>query len=119
MRWKTVTAPASLASSGSTCTPDDPVPISPTRWPASGTGACGQFAVEYCSPAKVSAPGNAGTLAADSAPTAVIRNLAVASYPPADRTVQRAAGSSHVTLVTLVPNLKSLSRSSRSATVCR
>ena len=72
LRWKTVTDRACRASSGSTCTPEDPVPISPTRLPASGTGSRGQLAVEYCWPAKSPAPSNCGRFAADSAPVAVM-----------------------------------------------
>ena len=72
VRWKTVTDSACFASSGSTWTPDDPVPISPTRRPVRSTGSDGQADVEYCAPVKSSAPSNRGRFAADSAPVAVM-----------------------------------------------
>ena len=63
--WKTVRWRASPAITGTDCTPDDPLPITPTRLPWKATGlSCGQWAVWYSSPSKSSIPGTSGRNAA-------------------------------------------------------
>ena len=50
---------------------DDPVPITPTRWPVKSTGSCGQRPVWRVGPAKASTPGTSGTLVLDRQPVAM------------------------------------------------
>ena len=42
VRWNTVRCPACCAITGIAWIADEPVPITPTRWPAKLTGSCGQ-----------------------------------------------------------------------------
>ena len=46
---------------GIACTPDDPVPITPTRSPVKSTPSCGQRPVWYHCPLKSDRPGKSGT----------------------------------------------------------
>ena len=82
MRWKTVRSAACSAMTGMDCTPDEPVPIRPTRSPLKSTPSCGQRAVWYDCPRKVSVPGISGSLLADRQPVAITKYLAVTALPP-------------------------------------
>jgi hypothetical protein len=57
--------------------PDDPVPITPTRWPVRSTPSWGQRPVWRVRPRNVSIPSISGCFAADRQPVAMIRNCAV------------------------------------------
>jgi len=119
VRWNTVRWAACPAITGIAWMPEAPVPMTATRLPVKSTGSRGQFPVCRLSPPKLSAPGNAGWFAVDRQPTAVTTYLAVAWCPCAVRSVQRPAASSYSTAVTSAPKVKSLRRSSRSATSSR
>ena len=73
VRWKTKRRLASFATWGISCTPVEPVPITPTRLFAKSTPSAGQLAVWYCSPANVSAPLNFGVKLSERAPAALTR----------------------------------------------
>ena len=123
VRWKTVRWAACSAISGIDWIPDEPVPITPTRWPVKSTPSCGQRPVWYVGPANVPSPGTSGSLAADRQPTASTTNRAetvssrsVDVMPRSVVTDQRSVDSSNTALVTLVSNSMSWRRSKRSAT---
>jgi hypothetical protein len=101
---------------GIDCTPDDPVPMTPTRLPVKSTPSCGQVPVWNVSPVNDSAPSIAGMLADDRQPVAMTTNWADTSSPASVRTVQRSAASSNVALVTRVSKRMSGRRPNRSAT---
>ena len=45
VRWNTVRWLACSAITGTDWIADDPVPMTPTRWPVKSTGSCGQWPV--------------------------------------------------------------------------
>ena len=53
MRWNTVSCSASSAISGIDWMPDEPVPMTATRWPVKSTLSWGQRPVKYTSPREV------------------------------------------------------------------
>ena len=61
--------------------PDEPVPITPTRWLVKSTVSCGHLPLWYHLPLKLSKPGKSGTLGSDSWPLAITQNRAVISSP--------------------------------------
>ncbi len=72
VRWKTVSVRGLLGdAAGSTWMPDEPVPITATRWPVKSTPSCGQRLVWYTGPANVSRPGTSGALGTDRQPVAI------------------------------------------------
>ena len=99
--------------------PEEPVPITATRLPVKSTPSCGQCAVWWISPAKLSRPGMSGVIAAESAPVAMMQNRALMTSPPSVVTVHRSACSSRIAESTRVLNVMSRRRSSVSATQFR
>ena len=93
-RWNTVSSPTLSAISPITWMAVAPVPMMPTRLPASATGSCGQWKVWKDGPRKSSMPGRRGRVGIDSRPSTVTRNRQVRVRPSATRTRQRFAGSS-------------------------
>ena len=73
VRWKTVSCPACCAITGIACTPLEPVPITPTRFPARSTPSWGHAPVWYESPSKLSRPGMLGIWPAERQPMAVMK----------------------------------------------
>ncbi len=71
VRWNTVSWAACSAMSGIDWMPDEPVPITATRWPVKSTPSWGQRLVNHMSPAKRSTPGTSGTLGSDRQPVAI------------------------------------------------
>ena len=84
----------SPAIEGITCTPVEPVPITPTRFPARSIGSRGQRAVWKDRPAKLSIPGMSGTWFAESRPVAAIRKRGRARWPSSVSMFQREVASS-------------------------
>ena len=74
--------------------PDEPVPMTATRWPAKSTPSCGQVAVWYVRPAKVSRPGMSGKRQLERFPVAITQKRASKRSPASVITVQRSAASS-------------------------
>src|SRR6202034_1020586 len=101
-RWNTYNCDATAAISGATWIPVDPVPISPTRFPAKSTPSAGHRAVWCQDPENVSSPGSDGTWYADRHPTAETKNRALTTAPSSVVTVHWAASSSHLAAVTRV-----------------
>ena len=99
-----------------TCTPLEPVPITPTRLPATSTPSAGQRAVWCWVPSNVSAPGIGGLFTSDRQPAADTRNRAETVAPSDVSTIQRFRSSSKRARSTRVPNCMSPRRSKRSAT---
>ena len=95
---------------------EEPVPITPTRWPLKSTPSCGQRPVWYVAPRKLSRPGNFGTWAEDRQPVAMMQKRADTRSPRSVVTVQRRVASSKAAAVTRVENWMSRRRSKRSAT---
>ncbi len=104
VRWKTVRLPTSFAMAPITCTPEEPVPTMPTRFPARSTGVCGQLLVRYSSPPNDSAPLKSSSLVALSPPAALTMNRAVTDSPVSVPTVHQPFCSSHTAEVTRVSN---------------
>ncbi len=71
VRWKITTESAWRAMCGIDWMAEDPVPITPTRWPLKSTGWCGQCPVWNVGPAKEPTPSTAGSLALDRQPVAM------------------------------------------------
>jgi hypothetical protein len=94
----------------------EPVPMMPTRFPASSTPSAGQSPVWKCCPWKRSRPGKSGTFRADRQPVAMRQYCAVTCSPPSSRTLQRALASSQLAASTRVSSWMSRRRSKRSAT---
>ena len=69
--------------------PDEPVPITPTRWPVKSTASCGQCPVWYCRPWKLLRPAKSGTRALDRQPAAEITKRALSTSPGSVATRQR------------------------------
>ncbi len=80
VRWNTITWPACSAMTGIDWTPEEPVPMTPTRFPVKSTGSCGQRPVWNVGPAKLSAPGKSGMLADERQPVAMMRYRADISH---------------------------------------
>jgi hypothetical protein len=116
VRWNTVTWAATLAASWITCTPLAPVPITPTRRPASGTPCCGQCAVWWHLPANDSRPGKSGTEALAAKPVHGIRKRARSRPPPSVSTSQWSLAVSKRAAVTRVFRRTSRDRSSFAST---
>ena len=108
MRWNTVSWAACWAISGMDWMPDEPVPITATRWPVKSTPWCGQRPVEYTAPWKRPAPGMSGSLGTDRQPLAMMTCCALMLASLLVRTRQRWAAASQCAASTLV--LKSMSR---------
>jgi hypothetical protein len=108
VRWNTVSCAACSAISGIDCTPDEPVPITATRWPVKSTPWCGQRPVEYTGPWKRPAPGMSGALGTDRQPLAMMTCWALMLASVLVRMRQRLAAASQCAASTLV--LKSMSR---------
>ena len=73
VRWKTVTRSQAGAMVGMSWMPEDPVPITPTRWPLRSTPSWGQSAVCRIWPVKSSRPSMSGRLISDRHPMAMTR----------------------------------------------
>jgi hypothetical protein len=116
VRWNTVSRLACRAIMGITWMPEEPVPITPTRWPVKSTGCLGQLPVWYQRPPKDSRPGSSGTREADRQPAAEITNRALTRSPRSVATCQRPPASSKTALVTRVSSWSIGHRSNRSAT---
>ena len=116
VRWNTCSCAATAAISGATWIPVEPVPISPTRFPAKSTPSAGQRAVWYQGPANVSRPGSDGTWYADRQPTAETRNRALTVDPSSVVTAHSAAAASHPADVTRVLSCRCGHSPNRSAT---
>ena len=71
VRWKTYRCSACLATCGISWMPVEPVPMTPTRLPASSTPSSGQRALWYQSPSKSSSPSIAGRCTDDRHPEAM------------------------------------------------
>ena len=69
VRWNTVSSAACSANIGIDWIADDPVPMTPTRWPVRSTPSCGQCPVWYVGPAKLSTPGISGSFEWRGSPT--------------------------------------------------
>ena len=95
VRWNTVTCAALRAISGIACTPDEPVPMTPTRLPAKVDRLVRPVAGVVALAGEAVQPGMSGLLAADRVPTAQIRNWALTRSPVLVSTVQRCAASSY------------------------
>ena len=102
VRWNTCRCPATAAISGAIWIPVDPVPTSPTRWPAKSTPARGHRDVWYQGPSNESSPGRSGTWNSDRQPTAETKYRAVSAPPSAVVTVHEAVAASHEAPVTRV-----------------
>ena len=94
VRWNTTNCAACSASRGMTWMPDEPVPMTPTRWPLKSTPSCGQLPVWKVRPAKLSMPGISGIRVADRQPVAMTQKRAEISSPRWVCTCQRAEVSS-------------------------
>ena len=116
VRWKTVKCFACRAICGIIWTPDEPVPITPTRFPEKSTPSLGQRPVWYQSPLNASKPGNSGFLGVDRFPVAIIHTGALKISFVSVPMVQIPASLSNVALVTRVLNWTSLIKSKRFAT---
>ena len=116
VRWNTCRCFACLATIGIICTPDDPVPIAPTRRPVKSTPSCGQRPVWYHLPLNRSMPLKSGTRGVDKLPVAMMQNGAVTTSPLSVFTVQMLRPRSKSAAVTRVLSCTSLRRSNRSAT---
>ena len=101
------------------CTPVEPVPMTPTRLPVRSNPARGQRLVNSDVPAKESMPAMPGSSGTDRMPEAATTNGATNRRPVSVSSVQTAASSSKVIASTVVPNVMSRRRSSRSATKFR
>ncbi len=73
MRWKTVRSPACSAMTGIDWMPDEPVPMTPTRWPVKSTPSWGHAPVWYVGPGERSRPGTSGTFGAERQPVAMMQ----------------------------------------------
>ena len=71
VRWKTVRCLAWLAMIGIICTPDEPVPITPTRRPLKSTPSCGHRPEWYHLPLKFVRPLKSGTRGVERLPAAM------------------------------------------------
>jgi hypothetical protein len=71
-----VSSAASAAITGIDWMPDDPVPITPTRWPARSTPSWGHRPVWNVRPRNDSPPSMAGVMAEERQPVAITRNWA-------------------------------------------
>ncbi len=103
LRWNTLILAARPAMAGTSWMALAPVPITPIRL-ASTDSSESQRAVCKAVPAKLSAPGRAGTLGRLSCPTAGTRTSATTSPPSAVRTRHLPAVASHSAPVTSVWN---------------
>ena len=90
--------------------PVEPVPITPTLFPATSRSS-GQALVWTSLPSKWSIPGMSGMLVLASSPRPLTRYVQVNSSPAAVRTVQRSRDSSHAAPVTSVSSRMSFMRS--------
>jgi len=104
VRWNTVRCAASLATTGMTWMPVDPVPMMPTRWPAKSTPSLGHFEVWYHCPPNDSAPLKSGMFVAFRLPVAAMTKRAVTSSPRSVPTCHRDVASSKRSRLTRVPN---------------
>ena len=95
---------------------EEPVPMTPTRWPVKSTPSCGQYPVWYHFPSKLSSPLNFGACADDRQPVAMMQNCADTRSPLSVSTVHRPVVSSKTAAVTRVSSWTSRRRSNRSAT---
>ena len=89
VRWNTVRCFACLAMCGIICTPDEPVPMTPTRSPVKSTPSCGHSPVWYHLPLKLFRPGMPGVRGVDRLPVAMMQNGAVTVSPLSVLTVHR------------------------------
>ena len=110
---------ACWATTGISCTPVEPVPMTPTRLPLRSTSSLGQRLVNSEVPAKVSIPAMSGSSGTERMPDAATTNGAANDSPASVFTVHVASSSSNVIATTLVLNRMSRRRSSRSATKLR
>ena len=81
VRWNTVRWSACWAMIGIDWIADDPVPMTPTRWPVKSTPSWGQWPVWYQLPRNVSMPGISGVFDVDRQPTAMMKCWAETSSP--------------------------------------
>jgi len=116
VRWNTCGWVACSATMGMSCVPDDPVPITPIRFPVKSTPSCGQSPLWNHWPSKVSSPGNRGTWATARQPVAMRHQRAVTASPRSVVIVQLVARSSKCALTTLVSSSMCGRSSYRSAT---
>ena len=72
---------------------EEPVPITPTRWPAKSTPSCGQAPVWYHLPSKVSRPLKLGSCAVERQPVAMMQKRAETCSPVSVLTSHRFAAS--------------------------
>ena len=119
VRWNTVRCAASCAMIGMAWTAEEPVPITPTRLPATSTPSCGHRPVWCSSPANRSRPGRSGIRGTERHPVAMIRKVAERRSPSPVTIDQDPAGSSSAASATRVPSRMSRRRSKRSATCSR
>ena len=120
VRWNTYRCSACLAISGVDCTPDEPVPISPTRSPVKSTSSRGHRLVWRMRPSNDSRPEmSAGRVGADRQPVAMTQKRAENLSPDSVSTSHRPAASSNVAAATRVPSWMWRRRSKRSTTWLR
>ena len=74
---------------GIICTPDEPVPMTPTRSPLKSTPSCGHRPVWYHLPLKLFRPGMLGVRGVERLPVAMTQNGAVTVSPLSVLTVHR------------------------------
>src|ERR1700730_2700092 len=97
-------------------TPDDPVPITPTRNPVKSTPSWGHNPVWYHFPLKLSKPGKLGVRGVERFPVAMMQNDAAAALPLSVFTVHVFVLLLNTASLTRELNSTSRLRSKRSAT---
>ena len=119
VRWYTTSSATSLATSGMSCTPLAPVPITATFLPAKSTGSLGHWPVWYASPWYRSRPGIDGQYGTDSTPVADTTKRERSCVPSSVVSAQVALGSSKVAEAMRVRNCMRSRRPSLSTTKFR
>ena len=100
---------------GMDCIADEPVPMTPTRFPEKSTFSCGQRPVCKTGPSKSSRPSKAGKFGEERHPVAITQKVAEIRSPLPVSTTQWLASSSKTAERIRVLKTTSLLKSKRSA----